>query len=365
MLRLRVVLGLCLAAAAIGTDDARGQWYGSTDFLLMRRNVNTDPVFQREVAVIETRDVTGQGTTTVTDTFVGDDVLSVEDIDFGHNAAGRIRIGRRFGEFGIESSFLWVEAWEGAASVSDPNGNLVGPFVAPGTFINRNTFFEPTPPGPPTSTDDPQPAIVHLNTYAEIFSESKLHTGDINFTALLTGAENYAATLLAGVRYADLSETFAYESFSAGPPGGAVFDPLQGVRTRNRLIGPQLGLVVVSEFRPGLAITVSGKTSLAYNRITRDLDWSPDLFDSGRDLSVRRRQSGASFLGEFGVRGMLAITPNLSLHAGYEVLALGDVALAADNFVREVETLDLGRSTAQSRSRAIYGAPVFGLGFVF
>jgi hypothetical protein len=144
-----------------------------------------------------------------------------------------------------------------------------------------------------------------------------------------------------------------------------VDDPFQNVRTRNRLIGPQLGLVIVSEFHPAIAIRVSGKTSLAYNRITRELGWSPDVDDTARDVFFRHRHSTASFLGEFGVRGMLAVAPNLWLHAGYEVLTLSDVALAADNFVREIQTLDSGGSTAQSRSRAVYGAAVFGLAFVF
>lgn len=386
MLRMKVILLLCLAVASLGVEHAGAQLYGSTEFLIMRRSTTFDRVMQWRTAEefdrtvdFETMTVVDGDTTTttetpirveeITDTLVGDSRMRSDDISFGHNPAGRVKIGQRFGDFGIESSYLWVEAWRGATSVSDPNGNLVGPFVDSGTLLNRHTYIEHIPSSTVLADDnDPQPAIVHLNSFAEIFHESELQTGDINLTALLTGGGNQSAVLLAGFRYADLSETFSYRSTSVPPPMGIteiVNDPYQRNRTRNRLFGPQLGMVFVSELRPGVALNVSAKTCLAYNRISRDLDWRPDANNDSADVFQQQRTSAASFLGEFGVSGALALSPNLTLTAGYEVMVLSDVALATANFVGDVDALNRGSSTIHANSRAIYGAPVFGAALVY
>ncbi len=373
-----VTLTLCLSCM-VGASNA--QWYSSADFLIMKRYGNDNPVFQRQavqtfnrtVDIETTTVVVGPTTTTIetpirveeiTDDLVGGGVLRADDVDFGHMPGGRLLLGRRFGDFGLEGSWLWTDTWAGDASVSSVNGDLVGPFVSEGALLNRHTYIEHIP----TSTvlidqDSFQPAIEHLNSFSRIEHRSKLRTGDLSMTARLMESSISNVTLLAGVRYAELEERFGYHSTSVPAPAGIIAtidSPSQSIQTRNRLFGPQLGLAIDTGIREKLILNLSAKTTLAYNELDRDSTWSPDVTNPGLTVFTSNRDSTASFLGEFSITGTLYLTTNLSIHAGYEVLVLSDVALAAGNFERNINALNQGSSLINASSRVAYGAPVFG-----
>ena len=373
-----VALTLCLSCM-VGSSNA--QWYSSADFLIMKRYGNDNAVFQRQAVQtfnrtvdIETTTVTVGPTTTttetpirveeITDDLVGGSVLRADDVDFGHMPGGRLLIGRRFGDFGLEGSWLWTDTWSGDASVSSGNGDLVGPFVSEGALLNRHTYIEHIP----TSTvlldqDSLQPAIEHLNTFSQIEHRSKLRTGDLSMTARLMESSISTVTFLGGFRYADLEESFGYNSTRSTVPVGivpTVNSPSQSIQTRNRLFGPQIGLAIDSGIREKLILNLSAKTTLAYNEVDRDLSWSPDVTDPTLNVFTSSRDSTASFLGEFSMKGTLYLTTNLSIHAGYEVLVLSDVALAPDNFERNINALNLGSSLINANSRVAFGSPVFG-----
>ena len=370
-----VLLTSCMA----GSTNA--QWYSRADFLIMKRYANENPVFQRQVVQsfnrtvdIETTTVTVGPTTTITETpirveeitddLVGGSLLRADDVDFGHMPGGRLLIGRRFGDFGIEGSWLWTDTWSGDASASSANGDLVGPFVSEGTLLNRHTYIEHIPSSTVLVDQDfPQSAIVHLNSFSQIEHRSKLRTGDASITARLMESSISNVTFLAGFRYADLEERFGYSSTSVPPPAGiiaTVNSPSQSVQIRNRLFGPQIGLAIDSGIREKIMLNLSAKTTLAYNEVDRDLTWAPDSTNAALNIFTSSRDSTASFLGEFSMTGTLYLTTNLSLHAGYEVLVLSDVALAADNFQRNIDALNNGTSLVNTSSRVAYGSPVFG-----
>lgn len=373
-----VTLTLCLSCM-VGSLNA--QWYSSADFLIMNRYGNDNPIFQRQAVQtfnrtvdMETTTVTVGPTSTttetpirveeITDDLVGGSVLRADDVDFGHMPGGRLLIGRRFGDFGLEGSWLWTDTWAGEASVSSANGDLVGPFVSEGVLLNRHTYIEHIP----TSTvlidqDSPESAIEHLNSFSQIEHRSKLRTGDLSMTARLMESSISSVTLLTGFRYADLEERFGYNSTSVPVPAGiiaTVNSPSQSIQTRNRLFGPQLGLAIDTGIREKLILNLSAKTTLAYNEVDRDLSWSPDITDPTLNVFTSSRRSTASFLGEFSARGAVYLTTNLSIHAGYQVLVLSEVALAADNFNRNINALNNGTSLVNTNSRVVYGSPVFG-----
>jgi len=370
-----ILLSNCIAG------PTHAQWYSSADFLIMKRYGNDNPVFQRQAVQtfnrtvdIETTTITVGPTITtietpirleeITDDLVGGSVLSADDIDFGHAPGGRLVIGRRFGDFGIEGSWLWTDTWSGDSSVSSSNGDLVGPFAREGALLNRHIYIEHIPSSTVLVDQNyPQSAIEHLNSFSQIEHQSKLRTGDLSLTARLMESSISNLTFLAGFRYADLEERFSYNSTSVPAPAGitaTVNSPSQFVQTRNRLFGPQIGLAIDSGIREKLMLNLSAKTTLAYNEVDRDLAWSPDVTNSALNVFTSSRDSTASFLGEFSMTGTLYLTTNLSLHAGYEVLVLSDVALAADNFNRNINALNNGTSLVNTNSRVVYGSPVFG-----
>jgi len=382
MMNLKTVWGalVLLTSCTAGPTDA--QWYSSADFLIMKRYAKDNPVFQRQAVQSFNRTVdfetttitTGLTTTTtetpirleeITDDLVGGSVLNADDVDFGHTPGFRLLIGRRFGDLGIEGSWLWTDTWSGDIVVSSANGDLVGPFVSEGALLNRHTYIEHIPSSTVlVDLDSPTSATVHLNTFSQIEHQSKLRTGDLNLTARLMETSISNLTFLAGFRYADLEERFGYNSTSVVPvPAGIVAtvnSPGQSIQTRNRLFGPQLGLKIDAGIREKLMLNMSAKTTLAYNEIDRDLAWSPDATNAALNVFTSSSDSTASFLGEFSLTGALYLTTNLSLHAGYEVLVLSDIALAADNFERNIIALNQGSSLVNKNSRVTYGSPVFG-----
>lgn len=385
MLQRVVMVGLVVLA--LQGSVVQAQWYASADFLAPRRSVNTNAVFQREITEESTRTVdlltittettngNGDTQTTVieipvriedyTATFVGEEVLSTRDVDFGRAAAGRLTVGRRFGESGVEASFLWTEAWEGFASVSDPSGNLVGPFARPGTLLLEETRIERILLGTTPETVE-YPELVHLNTFAEIDYESKLLTGDINAIGVLIEGGRGTVTGLAGFRFAELKEQFGYQSTSAVPDAGdPVESPAQDVGMRNRLFGPQLGVMVASPITERIFLTLSAKAAIAYNDIAGQTDWSPLASDPSSDLTIQTSSSATSLLGDFSIGGNFFVTPNLAIRAGFDVLSIGDVALAPDNFRTDIATIGTSSNRINHRSRATYYSPTIGAMLAF
>lgn len=380
MSRCLVIVGLVVLALQGGV--AQAQWYASADFMAPKRSINTDAVFQREVASESTRTVDFSTTTTATpvgngefetvvvetpvriedytETFVGDQVLSTSDIDFGRASAGRFTVGRRFGDFGLESSFLWTESWEGGAAVTDPNGNLVGPFVRPGTLLSEEIRIETIPGG---TTDDlfTYPELENLNTFAEIDYESKLMTGDINAVGVLIEGGRGTVTGLAGFRFAELDEQFGYRSVSAEPDvDNSVNSPAQDTAVRNRLFGPQIGLMIASPITERAFLTLSAKAAIAYNDVERRTLWQPDTTDTNGVDVIHSRDSTTSLLGDFSIGGNFFVTRNLAIRFGFDVLAIGDVALAPDNFRTDIESIGSNDHRVNHRSRVAYYSPTIG-----
>jgi hypothetical protein len=289
---LRVVLTLLAVGFA---NPSSAQWYGSVDYLLMKRYANQNPIFNRQIVQSLSRTVdfettiveTSLATTTtqtpirieeITDQFVGGSALSANDIDFGHTPGLRFKVGRQFGDFGIAGSWLWTDTLNGEASASSVGGGMAGPFVSEGALLSRRTYIEHVP----TSTVlvdqvdlTPGEELAGLFTsFGQIQHRSKFQTGDFGATAKLMENQISSVTMLTGLRYAELEEQFGYSSTSIAPPIGVVptvNSPSQFTRTRNQLLGPQLGIAIDTGLRDRLVLNLSAKTTLAYNDIVRDL----------------------------------------------------------------------------------------------
>lgn len=385
MLQRVVMVGLVVLG--LQGSVVQAQWYASADFLAPRRSINTDAVFQREAVSEMTRTVDFSTTTTetpiggggvetvvvetpirieeYTETVVGDRVLSTNDIDLGRAAAGRLTVGRRLGDFGLEASFLWAESWEDHATVSDPSGSLVGPFARPGSLLSETLLIENIPADISTETTE-YPELAHLNTFAEIGYESKLLTGDINAVGVLIEGGRGTVTGLAGFRFAELKEQFGYRSTSAAPIAGDPVDsPAQDVGVRNRLYGPQLGVMVASPITERVFLTLSAKAAIAYNDIDGQTDWLPFASDPTQDLGIQSRDSATSLLGDFSIGGNFFVTRHLAIRAGFDVLSIGDVALAPDNFRTDIGSIGGSGNRINHRSRATYYSPTIGAMLAF
>jgi hypothetical protein len=142
---------------------------------------------------------------------------------------------------------------------------------------------------------------------------SDLHSSEINARWPCTDR----VTLLAGFRYLELDE-----QFHADVPSNVAFD----WRTRNRLYGGQIGAEASLWEHRCLTIEGTARLGLFGNAAAQD-----GYLRTGR-VTVADTAScdGTSYLVEAGLTVLYQLTPKLALRGAYNVLWLGDVALATD-----------------------------------
>jgi len=310
---------LLLGLAACLPATARGQWYGALDFLLPIRSVSSETVFQRDqVDVVVNNVVTGVdvGSTTM---------LGANDLDLEYAAAGRLTLGFRGEDMGVEASYLLTDEWTGTASVFDINGMLASPFSLVG---------------------DPANAAVDFNTSAVVAQESQLQSAEIHLTPTLYRGPNGNGFLLCGIRAVTLDESMTYATSNAVNDIDILTD------VSNQLIGPQIGAIVESPL-PWGALGIRAKGALMYDSVDKATDFN-GLPGTGTD-------GGASLLGELGIEYLLFPAPNVAVRMGYNLLVLSDVALATDNFESNLLVLQSGQANVHTDSTVVYQAPYIGL----
>jgi hypothetical protein len=123
--------------------------------------------------------------------------------------------------------------------------------------------------------------------------------------------------LLAGFRYLELDELFRAEV-----PSDVAFD----WQTRNRLWGAQAGAETLLWEHGCLTLEGTAKLGLFGNAAAQDayLHSGPVTIDSPASCD------GTSYLIEAGLTLVYKLTPRLAFRGAYNVLWVGDVALATD-----------------------------------
>lgn len=367
---LIVVLSL-----SIGTT-AQGQWFGTADYLLMNRSDNSSTAFQRSLGLTqatqvlnETTTVTAPGGATTetvtpitsirTDTIsVLGDAINANSVDLDLTDAGRFALGYRFNDFLVGGSFLMSQTSQGTASADSALGELISPTVAIGTVTKQTVFTQDLRPDPlplpvVTVPIDIVPGL--LSTSANILYESEIATGDLFAAMPIFVGNNGAVDFLFGVRYLSIEEAFEFESENSLAARAAASSRTE---TRNRMFGPQVGVLVSSPFLEIAAFRIEFKSAIAANEIEKSVSLSDGSFDMGDEFN-------ASWVNELNLKAELAITHRLSAHVGFQFLSVSNLALATDNFHESVDALvaDAGRPT--DGGSVYYYSPVFGMSLSF
>lgn len=146
--------------------------------------------------------------------------------------------------------------------------------------------------------------------------QSALHNAELS---LLRGAtENIS--LLGGFRYLELDERLGASSINSQIPLTFV------TGTRNRLYGFQLGGKLHLWEGNCVSLAAIGKGGLYANRTAQNGSFATGaatLGSSGRDTTT-------AFVGELGFLGNYRLTDRISVHGGYNLLWLTDVAVASN-----------------------------------
>jgi hypothetical protein len=219
--------------------------------------------------------------------------------EFSNELGLRLTVGRRWDcSEALEVSYVGPLKWEVAAEAS--GFPLNSRFAVPNGDVNISAF---------------NGAEYHRQTY-----ESTLHSVEIN--------ERYfdwdTMSCLVGARYIDFEEGFSFETEGPAP---LAEQGLYTVGTRNRLIGPQCGLDVISPVGSSNRLSLIAKTKLGvYANLAKD---EVRLVNAGvQELDNNSNDVSLAFQGELGALVNLRITRHLSVHCGYELWYLYGLALA-------------------------------------
>jgi hypothetical protein len=147
--------------------------------------------------------------------------------------------------------------------------------------------------------------------------DASYHSELCSFEANARLPHSERVTWLAGFRYLELDERF-----HADIPSDVTLD----VATRNRLYGAQFGAEAQLWQLGCWSFEGTGRLGLLGNAATHE-----GVFDTQQSSEVRRASDGAvAFLIEAGLAAVYPITPRLSVRGAYNVLWLGNVAVATD-----------------------------------
>ena len=287
----------------------QAQWYGTTDFFVATRSM-TDTVFQRNQEVL----VDDMGA--VLSTVVGTENMLPLDLDFA--PGGRLTLGRQFGEFGFEGTYTQTGMWSAYSAATSASGMLASPFSLVGSDV------------------DP---VFDNNILASVQYETEMLSGELSMTQLAYSNGDCDATFVYGLRTMWIDESFSY--FSTNATG----DNILNTAAENWMIGPQVGLRTSSPLWYGnLGIVLKG------GLLANDIDFGSNF---NGDL-VSRSDGYATLLFDFAIDYTFTPVRNVSVHFGYQLLALSDVGLAInDPLIAEEITDDVA-----------YQAPYIGVSFM-
>ncbi len=184
---------------------------------------------------------------------------------------------------------------------------------------------------------------------ARVELRHELHNAEISVRRYWIGFNpRVTGTLLAGFRYTRLTDELSLRTI--GNAGNA-FIPY---RTENDLVGFQGGGDVWVTVRQGCRIGAMGKAGIYNNR----MESTDNVYASTRADVLFEQVKGdrVAFIGEGGVSVVCDLLPSWSFRAGYDVLFINTVALAANNFDFDNEIFLGGTRTPVLReeSSALY-----------
>ena len=166
-----------------------------------------------------------------------------------------------------------------------------------------------------TLGSDPD-AIQPVPVSFHIWDQTRLYSVEMNVTRGLCDL----ATFRAGVRYIRLTDEIFVDELTT---------PLYGLliaNTSNELIGPQIGgeLKLLDCWCSRLRVNAGFNCGVFYNRVKHDpfsMFFGPPLNSTANEVAL---------LGEASLTAKVRVTEHIAIRGGYQILALGNVALAPD-----------------------------------
>ncbi|EKK00713.1 protein containing DUF1551 [Rhodopirellula baltica SH28] len=277
------------------------------------------------------RVLTNDGTTG-TPNVADNPVLTQDDLgDDDLEAGARISFALIFGAgSNVEFTFMGGQEWGGSASASDPGGNLTSVYSGFGT----------TPAG----------GYANLSNFQSITSEAEFDSYEINYRRRTVGPYGrFQGSWLLGLRHVVFDNRYA---FNGSETSSTIADFQQSFDIENRYFGPQAGVDLWWNARPGIQLGAEVKGAWVQNDFgqTSSIGITPgalNTFESGG-------QDGA-FILDFQATGIYRFSHSLSLRGSYHLLTIDDVyAAPLDNsFIDDFATNGAGVSAPSTSETSL------------
>lgn len=292
----------------------RMPWYVQTEGLILRRDVRGR------------RDIAALGIDNSQNPVATIPSFSTSDLDQPFGGGGRVLIGKTLGEsrLQIEASYFTIAAFDSEAIIRDANFN----FANGGNTTRGNLFTSFTNFGSPTGREG-----VDYNDVVSIQDHSSLHNGELNLVGLLaTPPGRLTSNLLIGVRYVNVKELFSYYSHSN------VLDATNGVETHtwNSMIGPQIGANALIFIEDCWWAHLTVKGGILNNNASQSTTYTNA---SDVQFPHERTRNVTTYVGEVDLSLVYRWSPNFTTRIGYQAIWLEGLALAQENFDRDLESL--------------------------
>jgi hypothetical protein len=220
----------------------------------------------------------------------------------------------------VEVRYFGLNNWDVSRQVQVSTPTLFSNYSLYGTDPGGGPF---DPPG----FDDTDRSFIHGISY-----NSELHNGEVNYRRRIQPPFSaLQASWLAGIRYFDLDERFAFNAVGSRDDT-FTFDQLRffehETRTRNQLTGFQIGGDMWLNVMPGIHLGVESKGGIFGNHA----EVESQIFSNSIPGAREHLQTGkTAYLGELTASVVYRLTHSLSVRTAYNLLYVDNVALAPEN----------------------------------
>jgi len=325
--------------AQCGTDPEdccppwRPCWYARSEAILLRRDV--------------------AGSIPLATLGAGADVrLSTATMDEPFSAGPKLTIGHTFGDSPYQIEFTYFSLMETDTTLAlrdthvvplagGATGNLYSPFSG---FGNPNAI-----------------AGFDRNNFVGVQETSDLQSGEMNFIRAMPMPRGLLATsVMIGLRYVAVNETFSYRSTSALPGGGSALT-LDTV-ANNALWGPQIGALfeVYAQRQWWVNFTIKGAIC---NNFAQQSTFGTLNVDGVVDgIAQERNGNSTAYVADFDLSAVCRLTPHLTTRIGYQAVWIDGLALGVRNLTApDAATLLGGPAWLDNRGTTVYHGPHAGV----
>jgi len=280
----------------------------------------------------------------------GPEAITTEDLDYELRPGVRATVGRSINNyFRIEGTYFGQHYWDDSVTVrnTDPNaqgtdGNLYSPFSGFGN---------------PTGNPD-----VDYNNLVTLNSTSELDSAEMNLryrAPVRCGAWELIA--LCGVRYLRVDETFGYLSNATPAQSTGTTANFIEVETTNDLIGGQIGGNILYRASERWWINFDGKVGVFGNSARQNTAYTRTVFGTNVSVDGQAQEGTTAFVGDIKIESCFQLFPRLTVVAGYNMIGVDGLALAASNVQEDLNMLTLGPAEVNHNGTLIYHGPHAGI----